>query len=103
MTGAGGVSALAHGECAELLALSALHALDPDEELAVQGHIGTCPACRKEFADYLEVVAHLALIAHPRTGKPHLVFDSLDHPGQEGESSAAENHTGPDLPQRTWV
>jgi ABC-type glutathione transport system ATPase component len=50
----------------------------------------------------------VTVIAYPRTGKPHLVFDSLDRSGQEsgqreGESSAAENHTGPDLPQRKWV
>jgi anti-sigma factor RsiW len=56
---------LPHGECAELLALSALHALAPDEEFEVQGHTGTCPECREEFTRYLEVVGHLALTAGP--------------------------------------
>jgi hypothetical protein len=65
VTGAGGVSTLTHDQCAGLLALSALHALDPDEELEVQSHIGSCPVCRREFTDYLEVVAHLALTNGP--------------------------------------
>jgi iron complex transport system ATP-binding protein len=50
----------------------------------------------------------VTVIANPRTGKPHPVFDSLDRSGQEsgqreGEPSVAENHTGADFPQRRWV
>ena len=99
------MSTLTHDECAELLAPSALHALDPDVELEVQSHIGTCPACRKEFTDYLEVVAHLALTAGPifphRDVRTRLLSAAAHHP-QAAPSKAGAGQAHAESKEISW-
>jgi hypothetical protein len=52
-------------EIEELLGAYALDALEPDERAIVDQHLASCPRCRAELADHLEVAALLG-----NTGAP---------------------------------
>jgi anti-sigma-K factor RskA len=52
-------------EIEELIGAYALDALEPDERQVVDQHLPTCPRCRAELADHLEVAAMLG-----NTGAP---------------------------------
>jgi anti-sigma factor RsiW len=52
-------------ECQEAriaLGVYALGAIDPDERAAVDEHLDTCPRCRAELADFMELPGLLALV-----------------------------------------
>ncbi len=51
---------LAHEEAQSLLGAFALHALEPDEVDAVEGHVEVCPRCRGELAGYLKTAPLLS-------------------------------------------
>jgi hypothetical protein len=53
------VKPLAHDEVQELLGAYALHAVEPDEAEAIEGHLEECPRCRSEVAGHREVAALL--------------------------------------------
>jgi hypothetical protein len=49
-----------HDEVRELLGVFALDAVDPGEAAAIRAHLGDCPRCRDEVADYQQTAARLA-------------------------------------------
>jgi hypothetical protein len=51
---------MSHEEIAELLGAYALDAVEPDEAAAVEAHVGECPRCAAELAEFREVVGLLA-------------------------------------------
>jgi hypothetical protein len=59
MTGAG------HDEIAELLGVYALDAVDADERRLVDAHLSTCPRCRAELREHMEVAAVLGDAGEP--------------------------------------
>jgi Anti-sigma-K factor rskA/Putative zinc-finger len=48
-----------------LIGAYALDAVEPDERAAVEAHLATCPRCRAELADHLEVASMLAYTGAP--------------------------------------
>ncbi|MDQ3816819.1 MAG: zf-HC2 domain-containing protein [Acidobacteriota bacterium] len=54
-----------HYPSAELLALDALDALDPQERSKLHSHVGGCSACRAELRALREVSAALAFTVEP--------------------------------------
>lgn len=52
-------TARTHDELQDLLGAYALDAVDPDEALAVEDHLRTCPRCRAEVEEHREVAALL--------------------------------------------
>ncbi|MEY2569671.1 MAG: hypothetical protein QOE63_21, partial [Acidimicrobiaceae bacterium] len=63
-----------HAEIEELIGAYAIDALDPDERLAVEDHLPTCPRCRAEVADLREVAALLVYSGGPA---PEGVWDKI--------------------------
>jgi hypothetical protein len=50
---------MSHDEASELLAVAALHAVDPDALAAIEEHAATCPRCQSELDGYRAVAAAL--------------------------------------------
>ena len=48
-----------HARLQEMVAIHALHALDPAESAQVEDHLRSCPRCRAEFDAHLETAAML--------------------------------------------
>jgi len=68
-------------EIEELLGAYALDALDPDERALVDEHLVSCPRCRAELADHLEVAALLGNTAAPAPdGLWARIAESLEEP-----------------------
>jgi anti-sigma factor RsiW len=53
-------SAVSHDQLRELLGAFALDAVDPGEAAFVRAHVGGCPRCRDEVAEYQRTAAMLA-------------------------------------------
>lgn len=53
-------ASLTHAEIEELLGAYALNAVDDDERVAIDAHLPTCPRCRAEVGNHLEVAGMLA-------------------------------------------
>ncbi len=53
------MNVLSHHEIEELLGAYALHAVDPDEVAAVEGHLEECPRCRSEVAAHRDTATLL--------------------------------------------
>lgn len=56
----------------ELIAAHALHALDPDDERAVEMHLAGCERCRLQLAEFEAVAATLAYAAPQASPPPDL-------------------------------
>jgi len=68
-------------EIEELLGAYALDALDPDERALVDQHLLSCPRCRAELADHLEVAALLGNTGAPAPdGLWSRISESLEEP-----------------------
>lgn len=67
---------LSHAEIEELLGAYVCDAVDPDEVIAVERHLQTCPKCRAEVAQLREVTALLATADTP-TPAPDGVWDRI--------------------------
>lgn len=52
-------------EIESLIGAYALDAVEPDERQAIEAHLATCPRCRAELADHLEVASMLAYSGAP--------------------------------------
>ena len=64
----------------ELLAAYALGALAPEEATAIPAHLRACPACRAEYAEFVETVALLRALPGASARKVS-VHAGLDTPG----------------------
>src|SRR5207344_1927274 len=71
-----GVMTLSHTEIEELLGAYVCDAVDPDEAIAVEHHLQTCPKCRAEVAELREVTALLATADTPAPA-PEGVWDRI--------------------------
>ena len=68
-------------EIEELLGVYALDALEPDERAIVDQHLTSCPRCRAELADHLEVAALLGNTGAPApAGLWSRITESLEDP-----------------------
>ncbi len=56
---------MSHQEAAELLAVFALDALEPDEHELIEAHLAECPRCRAELDAHREVAAALGNSVEP--------------------------------------
>ena len=63
-----------HDEVRELLGVFALDAVDPGEAAAIRAHLGDCPRCRDEVADYQQTAA---LLANTGGAAPAEVWDAI--------------------------
>jgi anti-sigma factor RsiW len=63
-----------HEELQSLLGAYAIDAVEPDEALAVETHLGECPRCRAEVAELREVAA---LLSHSGADAPAGVWDRI--------------------------
>jgi anti-sigma factor RsiW len=70
----------AEDEIEALLGAYALDAVDPDEREVVELHLPTCPRCRAELRQHLEVAALLAEGAPAPDGLWARIADSLEEP-----------------------
>lgn len=70
------MSELVCSEIEELLAASALEALEPEERAMVIAHLETCPGCRARYAEYASVAESL-LYSVPLATPPRHVKRSL--------------------------
>jgi anti-sigma factor RsiW len=68
------VSGLTHDQISELLGAYALHAVDPDEAIAVELHLEECPRCRDEVNGHREVAA---LLGNTGGAAPDGVWDRI--------------------------
>ena len=68
---------LGHDEAAELLGAFVLDALDDDERGAVAAHVETCPRCRAEVDDHLEIAAMMAGGGPPPAGVWERIEESI--------------------------
>jgi anti-sigma factor RsiW len=72
-------NAFTHDEIADLLGVYALDAVEPDERLAVEEHLVSCPRCAAEVAEHREVAAQLANTGAPAPeGIWARIVDSLE-------------------------
>ncbi len=65
---------LNHAEAAELLGVFALDALDADERVAVEHHLGRCGMCRAEVMEHIEVAG---MLTSGIAGPPSSVWDRI--------------------------
>lgn len=65
---------LSHREIEELLGAFALHAVDADEAVVIERHLGDCPRCRAEVAAHRETAA---LLVEDRIEPPAELWDRL--------------------------
>ena len=56
---------MSHEEAAELLAVFALDAVEPDEHELIEAHLAECPRCRAELDAHREVAAALGNSVEP--------------------------------------
>ncbi len=59
---------MSHDEAYELLAVAALHAVDPEEQAEVEAHVATCPRCQVEYDSFNAVASALGNSVEPLPG-----------------------------------
>ncbi|MGC8511563.1 MAG: anti-sigma factor domain-containing protein [Acidimicrobiales bacterium] len=89
-----------HAEAEQLLGALALDAVDPDERESLELHLETCPKCRNELRNHVEVVG---LLAYAGQSAPEGLWDRIasglsDDPPASGSSVAGRSDPGPDRP-----
>jgi predicted anti-sigma-YlaC factor YlaD len=55
-----------HATAYDLLALAAVHALDPSEQQQVEEHMRHCESCRTEFDGWIRIIDDLKLLRAPQ-------------------------------------
>ena len=99
------VRMIPHAEAEQLLGALALDAVDPDERESLELHLETCPKCRNELRNHVEVVG---LLAYAGQSAPEGLWDRIasglsDDPSASGSpvagsSVAGRSDPGPDRP-----
>ena len=92
---------LTHEELADLLGAYALDAVEPDERLAVEEHLVSCPRCAAEVAEHREVAAQLANTGAPAPeGIWARILDSLEEPPPELDLPVSPRSAPAPTPER---
>lgn len=74
----------------------ALHALEPDEEVAAIEHLGSCAECRRTASEVAEVTTGMAAATEPRDPPPGLRASILGQAARTPQQRPGSPRTGSD-------
>lgn len=91
-----------HDDLAELLPDFAIGALSDGDLWRVEAHLASCPRCRAEFTELLEVMSVIAPVAPPSFDTRRVLFERAGHPLSEPASPGAPRPLVT-VPRETWA